>query len=179
MYHQVGRYLSLRRCLSASEGTAGPHGERFGRDPTQEHHRTGARLFTRSGQSAPTKQTRLTLSRQVLLGGGIVALIIIAAGAAWNFYGGLTPSPSALPQTASAPAVAAPPLLVVVLPFANLGGDPSQQYLADVPTEESTTGGRGERECRRSEARFVCLHTWRWLVGERFISSTAPISTMR
>jgi adenylate cyclase len=27
-----------------------------------------------------------------------------------------------------------------VLPFANLGGDPSQQYLADVLTEELTTG---------------------------------------
>jgi adenylate cyclase len=92
------------------------------------------------GKSALTKRTRPTLSKHVLLGSGIVALIVIAAGAAWNFRGGLTPGPSAPPQTASAPAVAAPPLSIVVLPFANLGGDPSQQYLADVLTEELTTG---------------------------------------
>jgi adenylate cyclase len=91
------------------------------------------------GKSLPTKPTRPTLSKHVLLGGGIVALIVMAAGAAWNFRG-ITPSPSAPPQTASAPAVAAPPLSIVVLPFANLGGDPSQQFLADVLTEELTTG---------------------------------------
>ena len=91
------------------------------------------------GKSAPTKPTRPTLSKHVLLGGGIVALIVFAAGAAWNFRGALTSSPSAPPQTASALAVAAPPLSIVVLPFANLGGDPSQQFLADVLTEGLTT----------------------------------------
>ena len=79
----------------------------------------------------------------MLLGGGIVALIIIAAGAAWNFYGGLTPSPSALPQTASAPAVAAPPLLVVVLPFANSAAIPRNSTSPMFPPRSRPRGAAG------------------------------------
>jgi adenylate cyclase len=37
-------------------------------------------------------------------------------------------------------AAAPPPLSIVVLPFASLGGDPGQDYLADILTEELTTG---------------------------------------
>jgi adenylate cyclase len=33
-----------------------------------------------------------------------------------------------------------PRLSIVVLPFANLSGDPAQDYLADAITEELTTG---------------------------------------
>jgi adenylate cyclase len=41
---------------------------------------------------------------------------------------------------ASAPEKAGPPRLsIVVLPFANLGGDPAKDYIADVITEELTT----------------------------------------
>ena len=56
---------------------------------------------------------------------GIVALIVIAAGA-WYFLG------------ANRPAQAAH-LSIVVLPFANLSGDPAQDYFADGVTENLTT----------------------------------------
>jgi TolB-like protein len=41
--------------------------------------------------------------------------------------------------TSSSPPVAAPRLSIVVLPFANLGNDPDQQYFADGITEDLTT----------------------------------------
>ena len=56
---------------------------------------------------------------------GIVALIVIAAGA-WYFLG------------ANRPAQAAH-LSIVVLPFANLSGDPAQDYFADGIRENLTT----------------------------------------
>ena len=64
-------------------------------------------------------------SRLALLGAGIVALIVIAAGA-WYFLG------------ANRPAEAAH-LSIVVLPFTNLSNDPSQDYFADGVTENLTT----------------------------------------
>ena len=63
----------------------------------------------------------------VLLMVGVAALVAIAAGA-WHFLGA-SPTP---------PAEAAQ-LSIVVLPFANLSGDASQDYLGDVLTEELTT----------------------------------------
>ena len=83
----------------------------------------------------------------------IVPLIVIASVVALYFAGGpksVTPG-APQPTTASTPAELAkqatpeppkvPPerLSIVVLPFTNLGGDPTQDYLADVITEELTT----------------------------------------
>ena len=56
---------------------------------------------------------------------GIVALIVIAAGA-WYFLAGSRPAQAAH-------------LSIVVLPFANLSGDPAQDYFADGVTENLTT----------------------------------------
>jgi adenylate cyclase len=64
------------------------------------------------------------------LGAGIVALMIVAAGA-WYFFGANRPTA----VTSNKPAH----LSIVVLPFANLSGDPSQDYLAEVLTDELTT----------------------------------------
>jgi adenylate cyclase len=64
-------------------------------------------------------------SRLALVGAGIVALIVIAAGA-WHFLG------------ANRPAEAAH-LSIVVLPFTNLSNDPAQGYFADGVTENLTT----------------------------------------
>ena len=56
---------------------------------------------------------------------GIVALIVIAAGA-WYFLAGSRPAEAAH-------------LSIVVLPFANLSNDPAQDYFADGVTENLTT----------------------------------------
>ena len=62
-----------------------------------------------------------------LLVAGVAALIVIAAGA-WHFLG-----------ASLAPPAEAAQLSIVVLPFSNLSGDASQDYLGDVLTEELTT----------------------------------------
>jgi len=60
---------------------------------------------------------------------GMAAVLVVVAG----LWLGFKPAkePSLLGST--------PPLSIVVLPFANLSGDPAQDYLADVITEELTT----------------------------------------
>ena len=59
------------------------------------------------------------------LAAAIAALLILIAGGAWYFFGANRPAPARLS--------------VVVLPFANLSGDPAQDYLVDALTDELTT----------------------------------------
>jgi adenylate cyclase len=78
-------------------------------------------------QSAPPAAPKGSTSRATLatvLG----ALALLVAGFGWQIR---------LPRTLSGPP--APHLSLVVLPFANLSGDVSQDYLGDVLTEELTT----------------------------------------
>src|SRR5262249_55546645 len=56
------------------------------------------------------------------------ALLLLAVAGGWYVFNGRAPKP---PEAAH--------LSVVVLPFANLSGDPSQDYLADGVTENLTT----------------------------------------
>jgi adenylate cyclase len=80
--------------------------------------------------------------RPTRLAAAVVAVIVVltAVGvAAWYLRGGAVPNPSPLQTTAASRTTAAPRLSIVVLPFANLSGDPKQDYLADVITEELTT----------------------------------------
>jgi adenylate cyclase len=85
------------------------------------------------GKPAQAKSTKPAAPMQrsifVLLGVGIVALLVIAGGI-W-----LAVRPARGPEMSAT----TPRLSIVVLPFANLSGDPAQDYLADVLTEELTT----------------------------------------
>jgi adenylate cyclase len=92
------------------------------------------------GQPALAKPATKSLKPKVpplaLLGAGIVALVLIAAGA-WYFLGANRTAPIA--SNAPQP-LAAQRLSIVVLPFSNLSGDPAQDYLADALTDQLTTG---------------------------------------
>jgi adenylate cyclase len=87
----------------------------------------------------PATQARLPEPKKrsmlALFIAGIVALVVIAGGILY-FLAGNRPAP--VVATAPAPAEAAH-LSIVVLPFANLSGDPNQDYFADGITENLTT----------------------------------------
>jgi TolB-like protein len=72
----------------------------------------------------------------VALAAGIVALIVVAGGA-WYFLG--ANRPATVISNAPAARSDAAHLSIVVLPFTNLSGDPSQDYFADGITENLTT----------------------------------------
>jgi adenylate cyclase len=82
--------------------------------------------------AAPTPQKRRF--GLAPLAAALAALLIVIAGGAWWFLIANWPASVAT----KAPAEAAR-LSVVVLPFANLSGDPGQDYLADALTDELTT----------------------------------------
>ena len=92
------------------------------------------------GKTALAKATQPAVAKQrsifVPLAAGIVALIVVAGGA-WYFLGANRPAT----VTSNAPAARADAahLSIVVLPFRNLSGDPSQDYFADGITENLTT----------------------------------------
>jgi adenylate cyclase len=59
------------------------------------------------------------------LAAALAALLVVVAGGAWWFVNGNRPTPARLS--------------IVVAPFANLSGDPGQDYLVDALTDELTT----------------------------------------
>jgi adenylate cyclase len=82
--------------------------------------------------AAPTPQKRRF--GLAPLAAALAALLILIAGGAWWFLNANRPASDAT----KAPAEAAR-LSIVVLPFANLSGDPGQDYLVDALTDELTT----------------------------------------
>jgi len=70
------------------------------------------------------------------LAAALGALMVVIAGGGWWFLNSNRPAPVA--SNAPQP-LAAQRLSIVVLPFANLSGDPSQDYFADGITENLTT----------------------------------------
>src|SRR6202521_5756022 len=80
-------------------------------------------------QAKPIKRPKQR-STLVALAMAIVALVLIAAGIWLAMRPARDPEMSAKMRRLS----------IVVLPFANLSGDPAQDYLADAITEELTTG---------------------------------------
>ena len=91
--------------------------------------RPAVALTTPAGEARPCGSA-------YLLDRGTVLSLAVVAGAAWYFFAANRPAPVA--STAPAPAEAAR-VSIVVLPFANLSGDPAQDYLADALTDQLTT----------------------------------------
>ena len=83
-------------------------------------------------------------SAPTLLAAGIAALLILIAAGAWYLFIANRPGVVTTNAIAPAPSNPQPPLAarrfsIVVLLFANLSGDPAQDYLADALTDELTT----------------------------------------
>ncbi len=95
--------------------------------------------------AAPTPQKRRFGLAPLAV--ALAALLIVIAGGAWWFLNANRPASVA----AKAPAEAAR-LSIVVLPFANLSGDPGQDYLVDALTDELTTS------LARIHGTFVIAH---------------------
>ena len=70
------------------------------------------------------------------LAAGIAALIIVIVAGSWWLFDANRSAPVA---SNPPPPLVAQRLSIVVLPFANLSGDPAQDYLADALTDELTT----------------------------------------
>jgi len=81
-----------------------------------------------SAASVPRRRSVLALSALA------IALLLAAGAAGWHFVGA-----NRSPAIASAPPAEPAHLSIVVLPFTNLSGDPSQDYFADGITENLTT----------------------------------------
>ena len=93
-----------------------------------------AKVATPSGPAGPSAASVPRRRSVLALSALAIALLLAAGAAAWHFA-----SANRSPAIASAPPAEAAHLSIVVLPFTNLSGDPSQDYFADGITENLTT----------------------------------------
>jgi len=104
------------------------------------------------GKPVSSKRIKADRRKLVPIAAAIVSLIVVGGVAGFYFERGPKSGTPGAPQPTTAlkpiglvkEATSEPPkaperLSIVVLPFANLGGDPNQDYLADVITEELTS----------------------------------------
>ena len=84
----------------------------------------------------PRTRTLSHLRRRAGIALGFLILVALVGAGAWYVTRGAVSTPTA---STAGPATPAARLSLVVLPFTNLSGDASQDYLADVLTEELTT----------------------------------------
>jgi TolB-like protein/class 3 adenylate cyclase/Tfp pilus assembly protein PilF len=93
-------------------------------------------LEDRSASREPIATLRYRVT-SIATGLAAIAALVIAAGA-W-LWPATKSTPAVTAATSIAQPITAPRLSIVVLPFANLGNDPDQQYFADGITEDVTT----------------------------------------
>ena len=97
-------------------------------------HPAQAKPATPSAPTQPFVASVLRRRSVLALSALAIALLVAAGAGAWHFVGA---NRSAL--IASTPSAEAAHLSIVVLPFTNLSGDPTQDYFADGITENLTT----------------------------------------
>jgi adenylate cyclase len=127
---------SLVQCVAELRRALGDHDQRLIRTVPRRGYRLDAALRFEPSAAPPVAAGRppRPVARQAL---GALALLLATIGALW--WPGSRPNP-------------APPLSIVVLPFASLSDDPDQQYFADGVSSELTT------ELSRLPGLFVIAH---------------------
>src|ERR1700689_568987 len=93
-----------------------------------------AKVATPSAPAHPSPASGPRRRSVVALSAVAIALLLAAGAAAWHFVSANRSAP-----IASTPSAEAAHLSIVVLPFTNLSGDPTQDYFADGITENLTT----------------------------------------
>jgi TolB-like protein/class 3 adenylate cyclase len=101
-------------------------------------HALGVADVARAKVAMPAAPAAVTPEKRRLglapLAAALVALVVVGAGGAWWRFHANGPADIAAQTPAGAR------LSIVALPFANLSGDPGQDYLVDALTDELTTG---------------------------------------
>ena len=124
---------------ASQDADARPDGDPESDPPLAERPATfgataGAKSPMLEPREAPPIAPRPSEAARLPLAAGIAALLVLIGGAGWWWVDANRPAAVA----SRAPAEAAR-LSIVVLPFANLSGDPAQDYLVDALTDELTT----------------------------------------
>jgi adenylate cyclase len=96
------------------------------------------RVFAVDLGASPPAVARSRGVRRAVIAAAILVVLAASGASTWHWWFGAARAPGTSPAEAAA-TTAAPRFSIVVLPFANLSGDPEQQYLADVLTENLTT----------------------------------------
>jgi class 3 adenylate cyclase len=110
------------------------------------------KIDLREGRGDTRARSRNRTARLAAAVAAVIVVLAAAGVAAWYLRIGAVRNPPLLQTTAALPTTPAPRLSIVVLPFANLSGDPKQDYLADVITEELTTSLPGSAAASSSPA---------------------------
>jgi adenylate cyclase len=134
-------YRQVKGRLDLAVSDLGPRELKNIADPVRVYSLEVGKPPPEAKPSEPKQRSRLALLAAVA-----AALILVVAGGAWYFLAANRSEPAA--STAEAAR-----LSIVVLPFANLSGDPTQDYLADALTDQLTTA------IARFRDSFVIAHT--------------------
>jgi adenylate cyclase len=134
IYLSEDAYRQVKGRLDLAVSDLGPKELKNIADPVRVYSlEVGKPARARLPEKPPELKKRPQLA---LVSAVITALLILVASGAWYF---LAANRSVPVTSNAAPPLAAARLSLVALPFANLSGDPAQDYLADALTDELTT----------------------------------------
>jgi adenylate cyclase len=134
-------YRQVKGRLDLAVSDLGPRELKNIADPVRVYSLEVGKPPPEAKPSEPKQRSRLALLAAVA-----AALILVVAGGAWYLLAANRSGPVASPAETAG-------LSIVVLPFANLSGDPAQDYLADALTDQLTTA------IARLRDSFVIAHT--------------------